>query len=138
MFDNVDLFDEEVRTKSGSVLGEYVDRWAELLALALENEKWASFVDVYNKDEQLELLPTHMGPRFAADGLVVWKGEPIISVIPMTATSHPDDFAKIKDTSGLMKSDSGPATPASATHASGPIEIVTADMKRETADLKTG
>ena len=73
-----------------------------------------------------------------ADGLVVWKGEPIISVIPMTATSHPDDFAQIKDTIGLMESDSGPVTPASATHASGPIEIVTADMKRETVDPKTG
>ena len=118
MFDNVDLFDEEVRTKSGSVLGEYVDRWAELLALALENEKWASFVDVYSKVEQLELLPTHLGPRFVADGLVVWKGrEPIISVIPMTVASHPDDFTKIKDTIGLMKSESGPATSASATHA---------------------
>ena len=138
VLDNVDLFDDEVQADIENVHGEDVAEWTRLLAGALTNNKWMSYVDVYNEVERLNLLQHHLGDRFVADKLVVWRNEPTISVIPMTERSHTEDFAKIKDTIGLIKgASSSPGSTASAP-AVMPLEIVTADMKREVAELKNG
>ena len=140
MLDNVDLFDPEVQEDVEKVHGEDVADWARLLALALTDNKWTSFVDVYNEVERLKLLPIYLGDRFENDKLVIWRNEPTISIIPMTEKSHAEDFAKIKDTIGLIK-DASPSpggSTTSTTAALPPIEIVTGEMKREVAELKNG
>ena len=88
LFDNNDLFDDKVRTYLGTIHGENVASWVQLLADALDQDRWGSYVDVYNEVERLELLAQHLGSRVADDDLVVWKGEPTILVVPMTSTSH--------------------------------------------------
>ena len=55
----------------------------------------------------------------------------------MTEASHPEDFTKITDIIGLMRGASSLIGSTSSTPVTMTSEIVTADMKREAADLKT-
>lgn len=145
LLDNWDLADSDVHEQLELDLGAPAKQWAECMALALVEEKWSSYLDVYQAAKARAQLPRFLGERFPDIETHICTTEPILSMLPITEGSHPVEFAAFLALLGGIVAPVPAVVPAPvvapvapSTGVPGVITVVTASDKADEAAMQLG